>query len=95
MNSVTAEDVRAFLLARYSEQLTNLGMDPALLPDTFDFLLSGTIDSLGFLELVAALEREFAIELDLSGLDAEQMSVLWPLCQYVAAQANAVGPLAV
>jgi acyl carrier protein len=65
-----------------------MGLDTATIPDTFDFLLEGAIDSLGILEMVSALEQEFQVELDMSELDAEQMTILGPLAQYVAANAR-------
>ena len=39
------------------------------------------------LEMVGALEKEFGLELDMSGLDVEKITVLGPLTCYVAAQA--------
>lgn len=86
MKPVTPEDVRTFLIARYADQLSSSGIHPANVPDTFDLLLTGTIDSLGLLEMISELEKEFHTELDMSALDAEQMTVLGPLCVYVANQ---------
>ena len=36
------------------------------------------IDSLGFIELIAAIEDELGIELDFDGLDPEEITVLGP-----------------
>jgi len=85
-SAITQEQVRNFLLARYATQIKGNGRNPAEIPDTFDFLLEGVIDSFGLLDLVAALEKEFSLELDMSGLDAEQMTILGPLTRHVAAQ---------
>jgi hypothetical protein len=38
--------------------------------------------------MVGAVESEFGIELDMSGLPAEQMTVLGPLVRYIAARAG-------
>ena len=54
-------------------------------PDDFDFLLSGVIDSFGILEMISAIEGEFKIQLDLGLLDAEDITKLGPLVRYVAA----------
>jgi acyl carrier protein len=89
MNEITPEKVRGFLLTRYSEAITGLGLDPAEVPDSFDFLLTAVIDSFGILEMISAMEDEFRIRLDLAALDAEQITVLGPLCRYVAANSNA------
>ena len=85
--AATPEAVRQFLLRHYAAKLAEAGRGE--IPDTFDFLLEGIIDSLGVLEMVGALEKEFQFELDLSGMDTEQITLLGPLSRYVAAQAAA------
>ena len=57
-------------------------------PDDFDFFLRGVIDSFGIIEMVGSVEEQFGIELDLSNLDAEQMTILGPLSRYVAQNAR-------
>ena len=57
-------------------------------PDDFDFLLSGVIDSFGILEMITAIENEFQIQLDLSLLDAENITRIGPLTRYIASNAN-------
>jgi acyl carrier protein len=89
MKDVTPDNVREFLLTRYSEPITAMQLNLTELPDDFDFLLSGVIDSFGILEMISAIEDEFRIRLDLAALDAEQITVLGPLCRYVAANSNA------
>jgi acyl carrier protein len=88
MNEITPEKVRRFLCSRYSEQIRGLGLDPNALPDSFDFFLEGAVDSLGILELVSAIEKEFGLELDMSSLDAERMTILGHLAEYVAKHAT-------
>jgi acyl carrier protein len=84
MNQLKAEDVRRFLVRQYSGGISASGTEPAQVPDDFDFLLQGVIDSLGVLEMVGLIENEFQIELDLADLDAEQMTILGPLSEYAA-----------
>ena len=86
MKEVTPSNVRQFLLAKYFESVQARGLRPADLPDDFDFLLSGVIDSFGILEMISAIEEEFQIELDLAALDAEQITILGSLSRYVAEQ---------
>lgn len=87
MTHITPETVRTFLLQKYADKIQGIGLNPATVPDTFDFLLEGAVDSLGILDMVGALEQEFAIELDMAALDAEQMTILGPLSRYVAEHA--------
>lgn len=86
---ITPEQVRNFLLSRYADRITGGVKTQAEIPDSFDFLLEGIIDSFGVLEMVGAVEEKFGIELDMSGLVAEELTVLGPLARYVAAQVNA------
>ena len=88
MSDISPEKVRQFLLTRYSEAIKGMGFDPVEVPDSFDFLLSGVIDSFGILEMVSSIEDEFRIRLDLAALDAEQVTILGALSQYVAENAE-------
>jgi acyl carrier protein len=88
MNDITPENVREFLLAKYSQPIRSMGLDPAELPDSFDFLLRGIIDSFGVLEMVTSIEDEFRIQLDMASIDAEQITILGPLSYYIASIAD-------
>ena len=84
MKDINPAKVRSFLLTKYAEALNLSGLKADEVPDSFDFLLSGIIDSFGILEMVSSIEDEFRVQLDMAALDAEQITVLGPLCQYVA-----------
>ena len=84
MEELTELGIRRFLVDRYRKPLEAMGLMPDELADDFDFLLTGVIDSLGIFEMIGAIETEFQIELNLAALDAEQITVLGPLCRYVA-----------
>lgn len=89
MNDITPAKVRSFLLTKYAEAINMLGLKADEVPQSFDFLLSGTIDSFGILDMVSSIEDEFHIQLDMAALDAEEITVLGPLCQYVAENSKA------
>jgi acyl carrier protein len=59
---------------------------PGNLPDDCDLLLSGAVDSLGMLEWIAAFQVHCGCEIDFESLDPELMTVVGPLCDFVAAQ---------
>ena len=84
IRDVTPDNVREFLLTRYAEPITAMQLNLTELPDDFDLLLSGVIDSFGILEMISAIEAEFRIELDLALLDAEDMTKIGPLARYIA-----------
>jgi len=88
MKDVTPSNIRQFLLVKYFEPIEALGLTPADLPDDFDLLLSGVIDSFGILEMISTIEEEFQVELDLAALDAEQITIVGPLSRFVASNAK-------
>jgi acyl carrier protein len=88
MKDVTADSVREFLLARYYEPIIAMQLSLTKIPDDFDLLLSGVIDSFGILEMISAIEDEFQIQLDLALLDAEDITRIGPLARYIAENAN-------
>jgi len=53
-------------------------------PDTFDLLSEGIVDSLGLMELITALGEKVGFEIDFDGLDAEELTIVGPLARYVA-----------
>lgn len=60
-----------------------MGLKPEELPDGFDFLRQGLIDSLGIMELLADLENHFGHSIDFEQLDAEEMTILGPLATHI------------
>ena len=61
---------------------------PEDLPDDFDFLLNGVIDSFGLLELISTLEEEFRIRRDLKHWTPNKLQSL-DRSRYVAENAKA------
>jgi acyl carrier protein len=90
MSVLTREDVRTFLSDQLARQLGTQGRDVSAngLQDDCDLLLSGKIDSLGLLELTAALDDYCGFEIDFETLDPEHMTIVGPLCDFVVAQAG-------
>ena len=82
MKDVTQDNVRDFLLTRYSEPIKGMRVNLAELPDDFDLFLAGV------LEMISAIEHEFQIQLDLGLLDAEDITRIGPLARYTAENAK-------
>jgi acyl carrier protein len=89
MSSVTAAEVRAFLLDRYAEGLSSSGVDSGTVSDEFDLLTEGVIDSFGILEMIAAMQERFGIEVDFESIDPQDLTVIGPLSRFVESQAAA------
>jgi len=86
VSTLRPDEVRSFLLEYFSDPLRGLAVDPNHLPDSFDLLSEGVLDSLGILEMVSAVEEKFAIELDLEEIDPDDLTRIEPFCRYVAAK---------
>lgn len=83
MNAITADEVREFIIGRYAEALESAGREDV--DDDLDLMNEGIIDSFGVIELITAVEQRFGIELDMSGIDPEKLTVIAPLSEYIAA----------
>ena len=84
MSNTTPDDVRVFVTSFLNQKLKEQRRNPLQeLSDDYDVFLSGALDSLGFVELVAAASEHFGREIDLEGLDPEKMTMIGPLCAYV------------
>jgi acyl carrier protein len=80
----TRNDYRSFILEYVRPQLSLLGLDPASAPDDLDLLETGLIDSLGVLELAAAIGSEFGIEVDIYEMDPDDLTVVGRLSDFLA-----------
>jgi acyl carrier protein len=88
VTSFSAEDVRAVVLERLAMALAAKGLEPQNVPYDFDLLTEGIIDSLGIVELISDLQQLFVIEVDFEGLAPEDLTVIGPLCHYIAGKNN-------
>ncbi|MGY3495036.1 hypothetical protein [Bradyrhizobium sp. USDA 4502] len=87
MNLPTPDDVRSFLGAFLNRKLEDRGLRPLRdLPDDYDLLLSGALDSLAFVEMMMAAGEHFDREIDFENLDPERMTLIGPLCLFVSEQ---------
>lgn len=89
MTALTSTDVRMFLKEYLGRKLEANGCCACEdLPDDCDLLLSGMIDSIGLLDLVAALQEFVGREIDFEVLDPEEMTIVGPLCNFVSDQVS-------
>jgi acyl carrier protein len=56
-------------------------------PDGFNMLAEGIVDSLGFVELMAELETRLGVDIDLGDLDPDHLGSIGPLSRYIAEKA--------
>lgn len=89
MRTLTPTDVRMFLKDHLGRKLEADGRGACEdLPEDCDLLLSGMIDSMGLLDLVAAIQEFAGREIDFEILDPEEMTIVGPLCRFVSEQVS-------
>jgi acyl carrier protein len=84
----TPADVKQFILGRIDDPLQAKGLAPTDVPESFDLLLEGVIDSFGIVELIGALEERYGLEFDLDELAPDDLTRIGPLSSYVARKLN-------
>jgi acyl carrier protein len=91
MTPPSAAEVRDFILGHVTAPLAAKGLEPAELPDSFDLLTEGVIDSFGIVELVMQLEGRFGFEIDFSDLEVDDLTRIGPISRYVEARGRLAG----
>ena len=87
MNRPTPDSVRVFVADFLNRKLRDRGQGPLNdLPDDYDVLLSGVLDSLAFVEMMMGAGEHFVGEIDFENLDPEKMTIVGPLCLFVSEQ---------
>lgn len=84
---ISPGDVRAFVLEQLGSELGDVGMTAADVTDDLDLIEARVIDSFGMLEVIAAVESHFALEIDFEELDPELLSSVGPFSRFVAHEA--------
>ncbi len=85
---ISAADVRGFVLAELHSELADVGLTAADVGDDLDLIDAHVIDSFGMLEIIAAVEAHFSLEIDFEELDPDQLSAVGPFSHFVAAEAD-------
>ena len=87
MSTPTPDDVRAFVAEFLNHRLKERAQRPLnSLPDDYDLLLSGLLDSLAFVEMITATGEHFHGRVDFEGLDPENATIVGPLCAFMSEQ---------
>jgi acyl carrier protein len=84
MMVVSAEDIRSLVLEKLQPSLDAKGLSAEDVPDNFDLLTEGVIDSMGILQLIVEVEARFGIAVDFEELDPENLTVIGPFCRHIA-----------
>jgi acyl carrier protein len=88
MSVVAADEVRAFIISELRASFAENNVDVAAVPDDFDLMKMGVIDSIGLINLLGSIDDRFGVEVDYEGLDTDDITVIGPLCRYIEARAQ-------
>ena len=78
-----AEMVEGFVLQVLEEKAQRFGVGNANIGPDFNLLESGMIDSLGFTNLIADIEKRFDVEIDFERFDPAELATLSGLVECV------------
>ena len=84
MATVSAEYVRTLVLEKLLPSLAAKGLRMEDIPDNYDLLTEGVIDSMGILQLITDVESRLGTTVDFEDLDPESLTVIGPFCRHVA-----------
>lgn len=84
MNVLKPEQVRTAILEMFKDSLLANGLEPSDVPDGYDLITQGIIDSLGMVAMVSTAEDLAGGEIDFEELDFEDMTIVGKFCDYVA-----------
>ena len=83
MRIVRAEEVKRFIIFHLDISFKENSMTEKEITDDFDIMKEGIVDSIGFIQLISAIEEQFGIEIDLEAMDTENLTVIGSLCKYI------------
>jgi D-alanine--poly(phosphoribitol) ligase subunit 2 len=70
------DDVRRFVVERLQRRAQHVGFALGNPADDMNLMESGLFDSLAFVELIAAIEEEFDVEVDFTDVDPDRFTTL-------------------
>jgi acyl carrier protein len=87
MSVVRSDEVRPFIISHLAGSFRENNLAEEEIADDFDLMKMGIIDSIGFLALLSAIEKHFAIEVDFEDMDTENLTVIGSICKYIEERA--------
>jgi acyl carrier protein len=85
---VKADEVRRFIVSHLAHSFKENNVTEKDITDNFDLMNRGIIDSIGLIQLFAAIEERFRIEVDFEDMDTENITVIGFICKYIEERAK-------
>jgi acyl carrier protein len=83
MRVIRADEVKRFILSHLDIAFKENGLTEKEITDDFDIMKRGIIDSIGFIQLISAIEEQFGIEIDFEAMDTENLTVIGSISKYI------------
>lgn len=88
MSIVSADEVGRFIVSHLLQSFKANNITEKDITDDFDLMKRGIIDSIGLIQLFAAIEERFGIEVDFEDMDTDNLTVLGSICRYIEERAK-------
>lgn len=88
MRIVKADEVRRFIVSHLAQSFKENNTAEKDIAEDFDLMKRGIIDSIGLIQLFAAIEERFGIEVDFEDMDTDNLTVLGSICRYIEERAK-------
>ena len=88
MNIVNADEVGRFIVSHLAQSFKENNVTEKDITDDFDLMKRGIIDSIGLIQLFAAIEERFGIEVDFEDMDTDNITVIGSICKYIEERAK-------
>ena len=88
MSIVQADEVGQFIVSHLAQSFKENNVTEKEITDDFDLMKRGIIDSIGLIQLFAAIEERFGIEVDFEDMDTDNITVIGSICKYIEERAK-------
>jgi acyl carrier protein len=85
---VQADEVGRFIVSHLAHSFKENNVTEKDITDDFDLMKRGIIDSIGLIQLFAAIEERFGIEVDFEDMDTDNLTVIGSICKYIEERAK-------
>ncbi|GEM_PF-5230284 len=86
---MSLDDIRKMVYGNLQTHFENAGIHGhSEIDDSYDMVESGIVDSLGFVNLMLAMEKELGLTIDFLTLPTDQVSKFGALCLFLEKQSN-------
>ena len=83
MNQQRYKDIKKIIISFLSDDINRMGLNINELDDKINILESGLIDSFRFIDLLAMIDNELGVEINLNNLDQENFGSLFSLIKFI------------